>query len=110
MERFYDVRSGSVTIDGRDIRSLDLKWLRGRCIGYISQEPVLFATSIMENIRYGRPDATDAEVKEAARDANADEFIRSFPSKYDTVLGTARTCTVTNGFNSNPTGLTLIPR
>lgn len=60
--RFYDVSSGSITIDGEDLRTLDPSWLRGRVIGFINQEPVLFATSIMENIRYGFPDATDAEV------------------------------------------------
>ena len=79
--------AGSVSIDGVDLRDLDPKWLRGRAIGYINQEPVLFATSIMDNIRYGKPDATDQEVMEAARAANADNFIRSFPSGYDTVLG-----------------------
>ena len=87
LERFYDVDSGSVSIDGVDLRHLDPKWLRGRAIGYINQEPVLFATSIIENIRYGRPGATDQEVIEAAKAANADNFIRSFPSGYDTVLG-----------------------
>lgn len=60
--RFYDVKEGIITIDGEDIRGLNPTWLRGRIIGFINQEPVLFATSIMENIRYGRPDATDEEV------------------------------------------------
>jgi ABC-type transport system involved in Fe-S cluster assembly fused permease/ATPase subunit len=60
--RFYDVDEGSVTIDGVDIRELDPSWLRGNCIGFINQEPVLFATSIMENIRYGKPGASDNEV------------------------------------------------
>ena len=54
--------SGNITLDGIDLKKLDPSWLRGRAIGYISQEPVLFATSILENIRYGRPSATDAEV------------------------------------------------
>ena len=57
----------SPLIDGLDIKTLDLQWLRRHCIGYINQEPTLFATSIWENIRYGRPDATDFEVMEAAR-------------------------------------------
>jgi len=96
LERFYDVDAGSVSIDGVDLRALDPKWLRGRAIGYINQEPVLFATSIMENIRYGRPGATDQEVTEAAKAANADNFIRSFPSGYDTVLG-ERGVTVSGG-------------
>jgi len=61
--RFYDVDKGSITIDGRDIRSLNSSYLRGNVLGYINQEPTLFATSIMENIRYGRQDATDEEVK-----------------------------------------------
>lgn len=60
--RFYDVKDGTITIDGHDIKSLDPSWLRGHILGLISQEPVLFGTSIMENIRYGKPDATDEEV------------------------------------------------
>lgn len=56
------MNEGSVTIDGTDVRELDCWWLRGRAIGLISQEPVLFATSVKENIRYGRPGATDLEV------------------------------------------------
>ena len=63
LERFYDCKSGSVSIDGISIKDLDPKWLRGKAIGYINQEPVLFATSVLENIRYGRPDASDQEVK-----------------------------------------------
>lgn len=62
LERFYDVDGGSITLDMKDIRTLDPSWLRGRVIGFINQEPVLFATSVMENIRYGRPNATDQEV------------------------------------------------
>jgi len=61
--RFYDVDEGSITIDGRDIRSFNSSYLRGRILGYINQEPTLFATSIMENIRYGRQDATNEEVR-----------------------------------------------
>jgi ATP-binding cassette subfamily B (MDR/TAP) protein 8 len=60
--RFYDVDEGSITVSGTDIRELDPAWLRGSCIGFINQEPVLFATSIMENIRYGKPSASDSEV------------------------------------------------
>lgn len=62
LERFYEPKSGRVTLDGRDLRELNVEWLRGQVIGLISQEPVLFATSVEENIRYGRPDATDEEV------------------------------------------------
>lgn len=61
--RFYDVDEGSITIDDRDIKSLNSSYLRGNVLGYINQEPTLFATSILENIRYGRQDATDEEVK-----------------------------------------------
>ncbi|XP_019887493.1 ATP-binding cassette sub-family B member 8, mitochondrial isoform X3 [Ooceraea biroi] len=87
LERFYDVDEGSITIDGRDIRSLNSSYLRGRVLGYINQEPTLFATSIMENIRYGRQDATDGEVIEAAKEANAHEFITKFPDGYETEVG-----------------------
>ena len=62
LERFYDTDTGSIEIDGHDLRCLDPSWLRGRAIGFINQEPVLFATSVLENIRYGRPDATDEQV------------------------------------------------
>ncbi|GFO41725.1 ATP-binding cassette sub-family b member 8, mitochondrial [Plakobranchus ocellatus] len=96
LERFYDVSGGSITIDGHDLRQLDPAWLRGQAIGFITQEPVLFATTVMENIRYGRPEATDAEVMEAARLANADRFIQSFPKGYATVLG-ERGVTVSGG-------------
>lgn len=87
LERFYDVKSGSITIDGVDIRELDPSWLRGTICGFINQEPVLFHTSVMENIRYGRPDATDEQVMEAAKLANAHEFIKKFNAGYDTMVG-----------------------
>ncbi|CAH2004100.1 unnamed protein product [Acanthoscelides obtectus] len=87
LERFYDVKEGSITLDGQDIRTLDPTWLRKRALGLISQEPVLFGTSIIENIRYGKPDATDEEVQKAAVLANADEFITSFPKGYNTMVG-----------------------
>ncbi|KMQ92934.1 atp-binding cassette sub-family b member mitochondrial [Lasius niger] len=87
LERFYDVDEGSITIDGRDIRSLNSSYLRGNVFGYINQEPTLFATSIMENIRYGRQNATDKEVIEAAKEANAHEFITKFPDGYATEVG-----------------------
>lgn len=79
-----------------NVRDLDLEWLRGHKIGLISQEPVLFATSILENIRYGRPGASDSEVVEAAKQANAHEFIMGFEKNYDTVLG-ERGATVSGG-------------
>ncbi|CAG9563764.1 unnamed protein product [Danaus chrysippus] len=87
LERFYDVSQGSVTIDGVDVKEMDARWLRGRALGLISQEPVLFATNVMENIRYGRPDASDDEVYQAAITANADGFIRNFPDGYNTMVG-----------------------
>ncbi len=96
LERFYDCTSGKVTIDGIDIKELDPRWLRGRCIGFINQEPVLFATTIKENIRYGRPSATDQEVCEAAKAANAHDFVQSFPDGYDTMVG-ERGVTVSGG-------------
>lgn len=87
LERFYDVNEGQVSIDGVVLREFDGKWLRGRALGLIGQEPVLFATTVRENIRYGRPEATDAEVMQAATIANAHEFIQSFPEGYDTLVG-----------------------
>ncbi|XP_030348574.1 mitochondrial potassium channel ATP-binding subunit [Strigops habroptila] len=87
LERFYEPTQGTITLDGHDISSLDPSWLRGQVIGFISQEPVLFGTTIMENIRFGKPGASDAEVYAAARLANADDFIRSFPEGYNTVVG-----------------------
>ncbi|XP_011254233.1 ATP-binding cassette sub-family B member 8, mitochondrial [Camponotus floridanus] len=87
LERFYDVDEGSITIDGRDIRSLNSSYLRGNVFGYINQEPTLFATSIMENIRFGKQNATDDEVIEAAKEANAHEFITKFPNGYETEVG-----------------------
>ncbi|CAH1785890.1 unnamed protein product, partial [Owenia fusiformis] len=96
LERFYDVSGGSITLDNHDIRELDPSWMRGHVIGFINQEPVLFATSVLENIRYGRPDATDSEVFEAAKQANAHTFIERFPEGYKTVLG-ERGVTVSGG-------------
>jgi len=86
LERFYDPSSGLITLDGTDLRKLNVKWLRQQ-IGLVSQEPKLFAMSIRDNIKVGRPDATFEEVEEAARKANAHEFILSFPDGYDTMAG-----------------------
>ncbi|CEG64419.1 hypothetical protein RMATCC62417_01396 [Rhizopus microsporus] len=86
LERFYEPTAGNIYLDGEELRTLDPSWLREH-IGFINQEPVLFATSILENIRYGRPDATLEEVKEAARQANAESFIESFPDGYETIVG-----------------------
>ncbi|KAL1768280.1 ATP-binding cassette sub-family B member 8, mitochondrial isoform X1 [Sigmodon hispidus] len=87
LERFYDPTAGVVTLDGYDLRTLNPSWLRGQVIGFISQEPVLFGTTIMENIRFGKLEASDEEVYRAAREANAHEFISSFPDGYSTVVG-----------------------
>ncbi|XP_071852655.1 mitochondrial potassium channel ATP-binding subunit-like isoform X2 [Apostichopus japonicus] len=96
LERFYDVSEGSITVDGVSIKDLDPSWLRGQTIGYINQEPTLFATSVMENIRYGKAGASDVEVMEAAAAASAHEFIIEFPEGYQTVLG-ERGVTVSGG-------------
>ncbi len=84
--RFYDVTDGSICVDGVDVRDLKLKCLRNN-IGIVQQDVYLFAGSIIENIRYGRPDATDEEVYEAAKKANAHEFIMSLPEGYSTDIG-----------------------
>lgn len=84
--RFYDVTSGSISVDGVDVRDLKLKCLRNN-IGIVQQDVYLFAGSIIENIRYGRPGATDEEVYEAAKKSNAHEFIMSLPEGYDTDIG-----------------------
>lgn len=84
--RFYEVNSGSIAIDGRDIRDVTVSSLREQ-IGIVPQETMLFSTTVMENIRYGRLDATDEEVIEAAKAANADSFIRELPQGYDTPIG-----------------------
>ena len=84
--RFYEVDEGSVLIDGMDVRDLTQRSLRSR-IGIVQQDVYLFAGSVMENIRYGRPDATEDEVVEAAKRANAHEFILSLPDGYATDIG-----------------------
>jgi ATP-binding cassette subfamily B protein len=84
--RFYDVAEGGVTIDGQDIRDVTQASLRA-AIGVVPQDTVLFNDTILYNIRYGRPDATDAEVEEAARLAQIDGFIRALPEGYQTMVG-----------------------
>jgi subfamily B ATP-binding cassette protein MsbA len=84
--RFFDVAEGRVTLDGTDIRELRLGDLR-RNIALVSQDPVLFNDTIHNNLLLGRLDASPAEVRRAAADAHADEFIRSFPNGYDTIVG-----------------------
>jgi len=86
IERFYDPSQGSVKLDGVDLKELNVKWLRDQ-LGLVSQEPVLFNTTIGENIKYGHPEASQDEIEEAARQANAHDFIMSFPHGYDTEVG-----------------------
>jgi ATP-binding cassette subfamily B protein len=86
LARMYDPQGGRVLLDGKPLSSLDPEWLRQQ-IGTVAQEPMLFASSIADNIRYGRTDATDAEVEAAARAANAHEFISRFPEGYRTLVG-----------------------
>jgi len=84
--RFYDVTAGSVMLDGQDVRNYKIHPLRDQ-IGYVLQDTVLFRGTILENIAFGRPQATRAEIIEAARLANADEFISRMPNGYDTAVG-----------------------
>jgi ABC-type multidrug transport system fused ATPase/permease subunit len=84
--RLFDVKGGSITVDGQDISDATLDSLH-RAIALVPQDPVLFHRTLLENIRYGRSDATDEEVYEAARLAHCDEFIDAFPEKYATYVG-----------------------
>ncbi len=84
--RLYDPTAGRLTLDGADLRELDPGWLR-RLVGVVSQEPVLFSTSIADNVRYGRPEASDAEVRDALRAANAEAFVQGFPDGLATRVG-----------------------
>jgi len=86
LPRFYDVTNGAVKIDGLDVRDVKAASLR-RQIGIVLQDSFLFSTTVMENIRFGRPEATDAQVMAAAQLARADGFIERLPDKYQTVLG-----------------------
>ena len=84
--RFYDPTAGRITLDGVDLRELSELELRAH-IGIVPQETQLFSGTVRDNIRYGRPDATDREVEDAAEAANAHDFIRAFPDGYETVVG-----------------------
>ena len=84
--RLYDPIDGVIRLDGYDLPSLDARWLRTQ-IGTVAQEPVLFSTTVATNIRYGRPEAPDAEVEAAARAANAHDFISELPEGYETEVG-----------------------
>jgi ATP-binding cassette subfamily B protein len=84
--RFYDPSEGEIALDGTSLRTLDPSWVREQ-VGAVSQEPVLFAASIAENVRYGRPGATDDEVRAALRAANALDFVLAFPEGLATMVG-----------------------
>ncbi|XP_036342463.1 multidrug resistance protein homolog 49-like, partial [Rhagoletis pomonella] len=86
LQRFYDAPTGCVRLDGRDLRELNVGWLRSQ-IGVVGQEPVLFATTIRENILHGKPTATQEEIEQAARMANCHDFIVKLPNGYDTMVG-----------------------
>ncbi|XP_008059505.1 phosphatidylcholine translocator ABCB4 isoform X3 [Carlito syrichta] len=86
IQRLYDPDEGTINIDGQDIRTFNVRYLR-EIIGVVSQEPVLFSTTIAENIRYGRGNVTMDEIKKAVKEANAYEFIMKLPQKFDTLVG-----------------------
>lgn len=86
LPRFYDVTEGSVKIDGVDVRDVKAESIRKQ-VGIVLQDTFLFSTTVMENVRFGKPDATDEEVMAAIKLANADSFIERLPEKYETVLG-----------------------
>ncbi|XP_040591750.1 phosphatidylcholine translocator ABCB4 isoform X3 [Mesocricetus auratus] len=86
LQRLYDPTEGTISIDGQDIRNFNVRYLR-EIIGVVSQEPVLFSTTIAENIRYGRGNVTMDEIKKAVKEANAYEFIMKLPQKFDTLVG-----------------------
>ena len=81
MQRFYDPLNGSISLDGINLKELNLKWLRTQ-IGVVNQEPILFATSIADNIRMGRDGVTQDEIEAAAKNANAHDFIMTLPNVY----------------------------
>ncbi|CAL4059023.1 unnamed protein product, partial [Meganyctiphanes norvegica] len=86
IQRFYDPINGKVLLDGRDIKTLNLGWLRDH-IGVVGQEPVLFATTVAENIRYGKEGVSMEDIMQAAKQANAHDFIMRMPEKYETNVG-----------------------
>ncbi|KAK2145525.1 hypothetical protein LSH36_676g01059 [Paralvinella palmiformis] len=86
LQRFYDPSGGQILMDGIDICEFNVKWLRQQ-IGVVSQEPVLFSRTIIENIRLGKEDITDEDVVKACKEANAHDFVQALPKKYDTLVG-----------------------
>ncbi len=86
MYRFYDPQTGSIRLDGHDLRELPLSTIRDN-ISVVTQDTYLFHGTVADNLRFGKPDATQSELEEAARAANAHEFISHLPHGYDTVVG-----------------------
>ena len=86
LQRFYDTVDGTVEIDGVSVKDYNLLWLRQH-IGVVSQEPILFQASIKENILFGRTDATQEDIENAAKMANAHDFIMQLPDRYNTLVG-----------------------
>ncbi|CAI9593224.1 unnamed protein product, partial [Staurois parvus] len=86
LQRLYDPQEGEILVDGHNIRSLNVRHYR-ELIGVVSQEPVLFGTSIKNNIRFGRENVTDEEIEKAAKEANAYDFIMGLPDKFETLVG-----------------------
>lgn len=95
LPRFYDVTEGRITLDGLDVREADLEVLRGR-MGLVPQQPLLFAATVRENLRYGNPEASDEEIHAAAKSAHAHEFVSEFPNGYEQLIG-ERGVTVSGG-------------
>lgn len=87
LQRFYDPLRGEIRLDGVGIKNLQLKWLRGQ-MGLVAQEPILFATTIKENILFGKEAATEEEIIQVAKAANAHNFITQLPNGYDTLVST----------------------
>jgi ATP-binding cassette subfamily B (MDR/TAP) protein 1 len=88
IERFYDIEDGSITLDGKPLKSLNLKSMRSH-IGYVGQEPVLFATSVRNNMLLADDKATDDQIWEALRSANAEKFVKNLEDGLDTFVGTS---------------------
>ena len=95
IQRFYDPLNGFIAIDGRNLKNYNLKWLRTR-IGVVNQEPILFATTIKENIRFGKEDATDEEIVWASKNANAHDFIMTLPDVTLYLFLNSKLITITN--------------
>jgi hypothetical protein len=99
LEAFYHPTKGSIKYRNVDMKELNIKWLRSQ-FGLVSQEPLLFDTSIAENIRFGMPNATQEDIKQAAKEANAHDFIMEFPDNYEMEVGSDGSTQVSGGQNS----------